>query len=293
MSKTVLRLLCVFSILSSCAAAIIPAQRNSSVQPNEESAYGSKFFDQLRSIFGKFRDGDLQRVFQDAQPIQCSELVGSKGEWRTVAFFNENRNLGDWHRQNLEEVKGDLAVYKFTGTCSKEQDTIKVETEFPTAASSDAYLNRKIDFDHIDITANDPVRVSMNSQTKAYIFDLPYLFLTEHRDSRNVYSLIAPDANAVYAEDVTNRWECKMAASKDVTYRFLICRVSIIPRGSMARRMDWRPNFGSSGFFILSDGIEARSSVNLYLGDKAPSKEKPPETEPAKPKITRPKLIRE
>jgi hypothetical protein len=293
MVKTVFRLLGVLLILNACPVITIPAQRDSSVQSNEENAYGSKFFDQLRTIFGRFRDADLQRVFQEALPIECSELVGRQGEWRTVAFFNENRSLGDWYRQNLEEVKRDLAVYKFTGTCSKEKETIRVDTEFPTTASIDAYNRRQIDFDHIDITVNDPVKVSMNSQTKAYIFDLPYMFLTEQHDLRNVYSLMAPDSRAAYAEDVTNRWECKMAASKDVTYRFLICRVSIIPRGPAARRMEWRPSFGSTGFFILSDGIEARSSVNLFLGDKNPSSEKPPDTEPNKPKITRPKLIRD
>src|SRR5262245_57517307 len=46
--------------------------------------YDRKFFVQLRGVFGRFRDSDLQRVFETARPIQCSELVSGDGEWRTV-----------------------------------------------------------------------------------------------------------------------------------------------------------------------------------------------------------------
>ena len=53
---------------------------------------------------------DLKRVFQMARPIQCGELVTDKGEWKEVAFFNENRKLGDWYRTSLDEVKSELAV---------------------------------------------------------------------------------------------------------------------------------------------------------------------------------------
>jgi hypothetical protein len=74
------------------------AQRERQVQPPapvEEPLYGRKFFIQLRGVFGRFRDSDLQRAFEKAQPIDCSELINEKGEWRTVAFFNEKRELGD------------------------------------------------------------------------------------------------------------------------------------------------------------------------------------------------------
>ena len=163
------------------------------MQSSKESTYGSKFFDQLHSIFGRFRDADLQRVFQEAQPIQCSELVGRKGEWRTVAFFNEDRELGDWCRESLEEVKADLAVYTFKGVCSGDQGTIQVATEFPTAAGIKAYNHREIDLNQVDVTMNEPVNASLNPRTMAYTFELPYLFLTGRRGSTNVYSLVAPD----------------------------------------------------------------------------------------------------
>src|SRR5437762_10510295 len=87
------------------AAAGVYAQRERVIQPADDSQYGRKFFVQLRGVFGRFRDADLQRAFEKAQPIQCSELVNEKGEWRTVAFFNEKRELGDWYRSSLEEVK--------------------------------------------------------------------------------------------------------------------------------------------------------------------------------------------
>src|SRR5438094_825586 len=79
--------------------------------------YDRKFFVQLRGVFGRFRASDLQRVFDTAHPIQCSELASGDGEWRTVAFFNEKRELGDWYRRNFDEVKNDLAVFIFKGIC--------------------------------------------------------------------------------------------------------------------------------------------------------------------------------
>src|SRR5262252_7450834 len=74
------------------------------IEPREEARaantdYGTKFFDQLRSLFGRFRDADLQRAFDMAKPIRCSELVSDGGEWRQVAFFNEDRRLGDWYHR--------------------------------------------------------------------------------------------------------------------------------------------------------------------------------------------------
>src|SRR5262249_37653904 len=102
-----------------CSAAAAYAQREQLIQPPDEAQtqYGRKFFVQLRALFGRFRDSDLQRAFERAQPIQCSELVNDKGEWRTVAFFNERRDLGDWYRRSLDEVKNDLSAFVFKGVC--------------------------------------------------------------------------------------------------------------------------------------------------------------------------------
>ena len=257
----------------------LPAQQQRRLQ-SDESAYSSKFFDQLRTIFGRFQNSDLQRVFGEAQPIQCSELVGRQGEWRTVAFFNEDRALGDWFRESLEEVKADLAVYTFKGACG-DPGKVQVATEFPTAAGIDAYNERKIESNQVDITVNDPVNAVLSPKTMAYTFDLPYLFLKE-RNPRRIYSLIAPDRNSAYATDVASRWECKAVSSKDVTYRFLICRVATIPQGRLSRNETWEPTFGSSAFFILSDGTAAHTSVNLSFGDAAqPSDATQPKEEPA------------
>src|SRR6185295_11306221 len=80
-------------------ARTLEAQRERQLEPPPPVEYGTKFFDQLRSLFGRFRDADLQRAFESASPIPCSELISDNGEWREVAFFNEDRRLGDWARQ--------------------------------------------------------------------------------------------------------------------------------------------------------------------------------------------------
>src|SRR5262249_39828858 len=110
----------LFFILCLSFASAVYAQREREIQPPDESQYGRRFFVQLRTVFGRFRDADLQRVFDRAEPIQCSELINEKGEWRTVAFFNEKRELGDWYRASFEEVKSDLAVFIFKGVCRGE-----------------------------------------------------------------------------------------------------------------------------------------------------------------------------
>jgi hypothetical protein len=292
MNKTGLILLPALLIICALLAADLSAQEEQQMQSSEESTYGSKFFDQLRSIFGRFRDADLQRVFQEAQPIECSELVGRKGEWRTVAFFNEDRELGGWCRESVEEVKADLAVYTFKGVCSGDRGTIQVATEFPTAAGIEAYNHHEIDLNQIDITVNDPVNATLNPRTMAYTFELPYLFLTGRRGSTKVYSLVAPSRDAAYATDMTSRWECKSVSSKDVTYRFFICRTATVPRGTAARNQKWEPSFGASAFFILSDGTEAQTSVSLSFGDGTHPSEKPADTTPAPTSPARPSLKR-
>jgi hypothetical protein len=292
MHKTVLKPFQVLLLVCGLLTASLSAQQEQQVQSGEESTYGSKFFDQLRFIFGRFRDMDLQRVFQEAQPIQCTELVGRKGEWRPVAFFNEDRKLGDWCRESLEEVKSGLTVYTFKGGCGGDQGTVKVTTEFPTTEGIEALRQQRIDLDQVDITVNDPVKVSLNPKTMAYTFELPYLFLTDQRGSLNLYSFYAPNRDAAYATDVSSRWECKTVSSKDVTYRFLICRTATVPRGAVVRNQKWEPAFGSSAFFILSDGMEAQTSVRVLSGDGTVSSEEPADSAPTPGSPVHPSLTR-
>lgn len=261
------------TVLLSCFTLLLLTLTSLAARPQPRlrspEAYGTRFFEQLQMIFGRFRDSDLQRVFLDAVQIQCSELIGKKGEWRPVAFFNEDRSLGSWCRSSIDEVKTDLVVYTFTGSCSSEDAPVRVASEFPTAAAIAAYKRELIEFDEVDITVNDPVEAALNPKTKAYTFELPYLFLTSGQDLRKIYSFFAPDRDASYAIDVSSRWECKAVVSGDVTYRFLICRVNTVPQEKLARNQRWEPSFGSSAFFILSDGTEAQTEVNLTFGDEA------------------------
>ncbi len=292
MRKLGCSLLSALALVCTLLAAGLPARQERTAQSHEEGAYGSKFFEELRTIFGRFRNTDLQRVFEQAEPVQCSELVGRQGEWRTVAFFNENRELGDWCRESLEEVRSDLAVYTFKGTCSGEQGSIEVGTEFPTDESIQAYNRREIDLDRIDVMVNDPVDARMDPKTGALTFDLPYLFRTGRKGTMDIYSLMAPDRNSAYATDVTNRWECRAVSSKDVTYRFLICRSSTSPLRPARRNENYVSAFGAAAYFVLSDGTEAQSSVNLSFGNETQASDKAPETAPAEPTVPRPTLKR-
>jgi hypothetical protein len=290
MSKRFLALFAFLS-LNLLFVAGMPAQQTPQNQSEKEIAYGDNFFDQLRGIFGKFRNSDLQKVFGEAKPIQCSELIGHKGEWRPLAFFNEDRTLGDWCRENLNEVKTDLVVYTFKGACSGDQAPIQVTTEYPTDESIRAYQRERIKLNQVDITVNDPVDAKMNPKTMAYTFDLPYLFRADN-NIKKIYTFIAPDRNSTYAPEVSSHWECKTVSSQDVTYRFLICRVSLVPQ-RLKRNQTWEPSFGSSAFYILSDGMKAQSDVHITFGDGPGASDKPAQTEPAPKEPERPILKRD
>jgi hypothetical protein len=254
------------------------AQQRRQLPPLDENAYGTKFFEELHNIFGIFREEDLRRVFQMAKPIRCPDLVASKGQWRTVAFFNEDRSLGEWCRNSLEEVKADLSVYIFKGSCKGDRGSIQVTTQFPVESSIDAYHDRQIPLSQVEVNTNAPVNVVFDPRNQTYDFELPYLYLTGRRNSGNIYSLIAPSREDRYAPEVADRWECKAVRSKDVTYQFLICRTSMVARSAALR--DQEPGFGASAYFILSDGMEAQTSVSLSFGDAGPPTDNSPATTP-------------
>jgi hypothetical protein len=190
-------------------------------------------------------------------------------------------------------VKADLSVYAFKGTCKGDQGTIQVTTEFPVGASIDAYNERKIGLDEVDVNVNAPVNVVFDPGTQAYTFELPYLFLVGRRSSGNIYSLVAPHVEDSYATEVADRWECKAVKSNDVTYRFLICRTSTVARNPAVRNQNRDLSFGASAYFILSDGMEAQTSVNLSFGDAGPPVDKAQAAAPPAPSPTRPYLKRE
>ena len=252
------------------------AQRERQMAPPESGDFGSKFFTELRNIFGRFRDSDLERAFQLAEPMQCTELLSGKGEWRPVAFFNRKRSLGDWYRSNINEVREDLSVYIFKGNCQSEHGNIELTTKYPVGDSIDAYNAGQIPFNQIDVNVNAPVRLTFDSRSGAYVFDLPFLYLVKRQGATSIYSLIPPHFGDRYTTEVTNAWECKSVSSLDITYSFLICRTSTVDRSSRSRSQPRSsPDDGSLAYFILSDGSEAHSTVTLKFED-APSDPPPP-----------------
>jgi hypothetical protein len=256
------------------------------LQPQQDGEYGAKFFDQLRTLFGQFRDADLQRAFQAALPIRCSELVEDRGEWREVAFFNDNRKLGDWYRSSLDEVKADPAAYIFKGPCQGDRSPVQLTTKFPVAESVDAYNERKIDFKQIAVNVNAPVNAVYDARTRAYTFELPYMFPVSRQDGDNIYSLNPPRLADRYKfdPDLIDHWDCKAVRGADVTYQFLICRTTLLPRDTVRSQARNAP-FGASAYFVLSDGKEAFSTVKLAFADADTSQEAAvPDRHPSEPR---------
>jgi len=232
------------------------AQSNASGAAN---VYDLKFFQVLKKVFDDFGEVELQRAFQSAQPISCSELVGN---WRQAAFFSEDRNLERWYFKSFAEVQAELSRYMFQGPCQSESATLELRTRFPVRESVDDYNKAGIEFDRIAFKLNPPVKAAFDSKLRTYIFELPYLYPTGIRD--NTYTLVPQNSSVKLATDVTNRWECKAVKAADVTYRFLLCRTSIVPRNQSLRSAS-EDKIGKFAYALLTDGREARARVALHF----------------------------
>jgi len=225
-----------------------------------------KFFDQLRNLFGRFREADLRRSFEMARPIQCSELTSDTGEWRPVAFFNEDRKLGDWYYRSLNEVNSERSVFTFKGDCSTDQSNVQLITKFPIKDSLDRYSAGRIDLRDIAMKVNPAVTVSFSPRYGSYRFELPFMYASRSERTLNpIYTLYPPHAGDRYSIEVTNHWDCKSARSNDVTFQFLICETATLQR-DVRRGSEKDQTFGTYAYFILSDGKEAMTSTKLVFG---------------------------
>lgn len=235
------------------------------------SQYDDRFFEALRSVFDTFNKTDLQRVFQSAPGIPCSELLG---DWRTAAFFNEDSQLERWYYKTFEEVQADLSRYIFQGNCKTETSDVDVVSRFPQRDSMEAYNRREIEFDRIAYKVNAPAKAKFDSRAKVYAFELPYLYVTGRNGDNSTYSMMPPNAAAKYASEVTNRWDCKSVKNADLTYRFLLCRTAIVARNRTAARSDGDAVRGTAAYILLTDGREAgaRTVLSFASDGDAPAK---------------------
>jgi hypothetical protein len=246
------------------APAGVTVQHERAVPPAEGTAYGTEFFSQLHTIFGQFSNADLARVFENAKSIQCSELVNSGGEWRTVAFFNrDSPELGAWYHKNIGEVQGDLNAFIFSGACSGDKGPVRLTTKVPVLESLDASKAGRIRQAEIEVNVNAPVTAAFDNQTQAYHFELPFMFLQGVQNGASVYALQPPKlaTRDNYAPGVTSKWDCKDVSADDLKYQFLICRSGLTRNGRDV----------TSGahvvYHILSDGKTATSSVKFSVAD--------------------------
>lgn len=259
LERNLLRIMAGIFVLSLASQELRAIQ----IAPRQQSADETKFFAQLRKVFGVFRYADLQQVFEASPQVMCSELMSGNGEWREVAFFNENRGLGGWFRASMTEIRSQLDVYTFDGTCLKETSALRVATRFPVDASLKAFRQKQIARSDIAVLVNAPVSANFEKQTRAYTFDLPYLFRVSEPNDNPLYALSARTPSDHYAPEAINRWECKAADAEDVTYQFLICRTSLLLKNGSSTDASGKASYGASAFSILTDGREASASVNL------------------------------
>src|SRR5688572_2191216 len=101
----------------------------------ENGDFGTKFFDELRSLFGRLQDAELDRAFRRGRAIRCADLAEKSGVWKEVAFLNSDRKIGNWHFESLAEVNRELATFKFSGECRADRDPLSVAISYPVQES--------------------------------------------------------------------------------------------------------------------------------------------------------------
>ena len=266
--------------LSYALALLLALPAFAYAQDNGE--FGAKFFTDLRKLFGELQQRDLDKAFRAARPIRCSDLVSGRGEWKQVAFLNEDRKLGDTHFDNIDDVRRDLARLVFSGQCRSESGSVRLDTSYAITESFNRYIKRQIPLEDVAIRTNPPVTVNFVYTADAYVFELPYVYLVERQGNGGIYTFEPPRATSTPDPNVAQEYRCKAVSDPELTYRFLICKLQLLPRDPVARKRDTRP-FGSAAYYILSDGKEAASSVKLRLDDGTELKETPPKVTPIPP----------
>ena len=123
-------------------------------------------------------DPDLRAAFRDA--IDHPNMDASRGSTLPPPV---------WDVFTIDEVRSDLAVYIFKGVCGGQRASVQVTTKFPVEESYNAYRDGRIRFRNIDVNVNAPVTARFDSQSQAYVFDLPYLFRVRAADGDQVYTL--------------------------------------------------------------------------------------------------------
>src|SRR5690242_19385357 len=113
-------------MFSTALAAMAQIEHPSPSSSEQGGDFSSKFFDDLRLLFGRLEQQELDRAFRQATALHSSDLVSQTGDWKEVAFLNDDRKLGNWHHNTIDEVKRDPAKFVFSGTCRGERGPVKV-----------------------------------------------------------------------------------------------------------------------------------------------------------------------
>jgi len=234
----------------------------------QDGAFGTKFFDDLRSLFGRLQQADLDRAFDRAKELRCSDMVDQSGEWKEVAFLNEDRKLGNWHFDNIEDVKADLTKFVFSSDCRGQDSRLTVATSYPVQESMDRLEKGRIALSQVTIIDNAPVKVTFESSDRAAVFELPYVYVdTNKAGPTPVYTLAPPLTTSKRVPGLAIGFRCKAVSDVDPTYLFMLCQTQMIDHNVPAPRPGARVPLGNAAYYILSDGKEASSSVKLVFGN--------------------------
>src|SRR5215467_7542277 len=216
----------------------------------QNSDFGARFLDDLQTLFGRLEASELDSAFQRAKAIRCSDLIGKSGEWRDVGFLNDNRNLAAWHYEDIGSVKSDPVRYVFSGMCSTEESALKLATRYPIKENYDQVRKGTIPISKVAVRDNPPVSVFFDKSTNSYTFQLPFLYAEGASRAETTYTPVPPSAASKPEAGLAEEFRCKAVSDADLTYRFLLCRASLVNLNATnsKQRIPNSPN--SWGYYI-------------------------------------------
>ena len=264
-SMKALRGTCFLLALLFAAHAEAQGPRRASAS-RENGDFGTKFFDELRSLFGRLRDADLDRAFRRGRAIRCADLAEKSGVWKEVAFLNGDRKIGNWHFESLAEVNRELATFKFSGECGADRDPLSVAISYPVQESINRFNRGIIPQSEIVMTNNPPARARFNSADEAYVFEVSYVYLDNKPGPTPLYTLTPPLTTSKPVAGLGIEFRCKTASDADPSFLFLLCYTEMVDHKVPAPRPGSKPPLGNSAYYILSDGKEAGSTIKLVFG---------------------------
>ena len=247
-------------------AGILGFPANFRSRPDLSAAAEATSTTTTRDSFRRFRAFSIpsvpriSSVFSRPRRQSAVRNFWETGEPRRSSMRTQSRELV---LQDLRGSAGGSFPIHLPGTLQLRVRKCRGVSRFPVRDSMEAYNKGEIEFDRIAFKINAAVGATFDSRARVYAFELPYLYVPGRNGANSTYSMMPPNAAAKYAQEVTNRWECKRSRTRMLPTASCFAGPRSFRRNRAIRNQAEDGERGSSAYVLLTDGREARATFTL------------------------------